>query len=362
MKTNTPEPSNLASGLQPFVDAGTLAGAVLLAASNKKVLALETLGFADIAARAPMTPDTLFWVASMTKPMTATALMMLVDEGRVNVGDPVEKYLPEFKGQMMIVEQDAEHLLLRPPSHPITVHEILSHTSGLPFQSRLERPTLDLLPLKVAAGSYAMEPLRFDPGSKYEYANAGTNTAGRIIEVISGMAYDDFLRERLFAPLGMNDTSFVPNPAQLARLAKSYKPTPDNTGLAETTVTQLLYPLSNPARQPMPAGGLFSTATDLASFCRMLLNGGELDGKRYISKASLKRMTSKQTGPHIEKSYGYGWDTADGNFGHGGAFATQMRINPGRGLITIFLVQHCGFPGDAGKSHEIFVQAATERF
>src|SRR5205823_14015705 len=128
--------------LQPYVTAGTLAGAVTLVASKDKLLDLEALGFADIVAKKPMQTDDLFWIASQSKPITATALMILVDEGKVNVSDPVEKYLPEFKEQMLAVERDAEHELLRKPSHPITVREILSHTSGLPFSSPLERPTL----------------------------------------------------------------------------------------------------------------------------------------------------------------------------------------------------------------------------
>ena len=144
--------------------------------------------------------------------MTATALMMLVDEGKVNVDDPVEKYLPEFKGQWVKAEQDADHVLLKRPAHPITVKNVLSHTSGLPFSSPLEEPTLDLLPLAARVRSYAMLPLEFEPDSKYAYSNAGINTAGRIIEVVSGMPYEQFMEQRLFQPLGMKDTTFWPSP------------------------------------------------------------------------------------------------------------------------------------------------------
>jgi CubicO group peptidase (beta-lactamase class C family) len=197
--------------------------------------------------------------------MTAAALMMLVDEGRVNLGDPVEKYLPEFKGQILAVEHDADHVLLRKPVHPITVREILSHTSGLPFSSPMEQPTLDGLPLRDAVRSYAIVPLQFTPGTRYQYSNAGINTAGRIIEVVSGMSYEQFMKERLFKPLGMKDTTFWPSAQQVKRLAKSYKPAQGKTGLEETLVTQLRYPLSDRVhRFPMPAGGLFSTASDTA--------------------------------------------------------------------------------------------------
>ncbi len=242
-------------------------------ASKDKVLDLEAIGYADIAAKRPMRTDSLFWIASMTKPMTATALMMLVDEGKVKVDDPVEKYLPEFKGQMVVAEQDQDHVLLRNPSHPITVKEVLSHTSGLPFMSRVEGK-IERFPLREAAIVYALTPLNSEPGSKYLYSNAGINIAGRIIEVVSGMPYEEFMEKRLFGPLGMKDTTFWPSEEQLQRLAKSYKPNADKTGLEETPITSLTYPLVDRKRNPCPAGGLFSTATDLSTFCRMILNGG----------------------------------------------------------------------------------------
>ena len=163
-----------------------------------------------------------------------------------------------------------------------------------------------------------MTPLQFPPDSKYSYANAGLNTAGRIIEVVSGMPYEEFLAKRLFEPLGMKDTTFWPNEEQLTRLAKSYKPNADKTDLEETTVTQLRYPLNDRTRQPMPAGGLFSTAADVAKFCQMILNGGELDGRRYLSEAAVKQMTSKQTPEALKEGYGFGWST------NGAAFATGV--------------------------------------
>ena len=301
-----------------------------LVASKDKVLSLEAVGYADIAAKKPMRTDGLFWIASMSKPITATALMMLVDEGKVNVDDPVEKYLPEFKGQRLAVEQDRHHVLLKQPRHPITVRNVLSHTSGLPFKSPMEQPTLDLLPLADAVRTYAMSPLQFEPDSKYQYSNAGINTAGRIIEVVSGTPYEEFLTKRLFAPLGMKDTNFRPNQAQLQRLAKSYKPNAGKTGLEETTITQLKYPLDDRTRQPMPAGGLFSTASDLSLFCRMILGGGMFGGRRYLSEKSVQQMTSTQTGS-LPVSYGFGWSTdrkPGGPFGHGGAYSTNMQIDP----------------------------------
>jgi CubicO group peptidase (beta-lactamase class C family) len=344
------------------VDRHELAGAVTLVADQDKVLSLDAVGYADVAAGKPLKTDALFWIASQSKSITATAFMMLVDEGKVKLDDPVEQYLPEFKDQWLAVEQDKDHVLLRKPAHPITVRNLLSHTSGMPFMSVLERPTLDLLPLRVAVGSYAMTPLQSEPGTKYQYSNAGINTAGRIIEVVSGMPYEDFLQKRLFDPLGMKDTTFWPSEEQLQRLAKSYRPNAAKTDLEETTIGQLKYPLSDRQRQPMPAGGLFSTAGDLGRFCRMVLNGGVLDGKRYLSEAAMAAMTSKQTGDAIKDTYGLGWSTGGGTFGHGGAYATNMTIDPKRGLVMVFLVQHAGFPGKGGESGGAFRKAAEEQF
>ena len=353
------DPPSVVAALQPFVDRQELAGAVTLVATKDKVLDLSAVGYADVAAKKPMTTDALFWVASQSKPITGTALMMLVDEGKVNVDDPVEKYLPEFRGQWLAADQSNDHLFLKKPKHPITVRNILTHTSGLLFRSPMEEPTLDLLPLRVAVRSYAMTPLQFEPDSKYQYSNAGINTAGRLIEVVSGMPYEEFLDKRLFDPLGMKDTTFWPSDEQLARLAKSYKPNADKTKLEETTVTQLRYPLNDRAyRYPMPAGGLFSTASDVARFCQMILNGGVFEGKRYLSEAAVRQMTSKQTGA-LPDSYGFGWGGVGNSFGHGGAYATNMNIDAQRGLITVFLVQHAGFPGEGGKAHGAFLQAAN---
>jgi CubicO group peptidase (beta-lactamase class C family) len=354
--------NGIAAALKPFVDRHALAGAVTLVADKDRVLSLEAVGWADVAARKPLRTDAVFWIASQSKPITAAALMILIDEGKVRLDDPVSKYLPEFKDQWLIVEQDKDHLLLRKPKHPITVRHVLSHTSGLPFMSQMERPTLDGLSLRDAVRSYAMTPLQSEPGTRFQYSNAGINTAGRIIEVVSGMSYQEFLDKRLFEPLGMKDTTFWPNEEQLKRLAKSYRPGPEKTDLVETTIGQLRYPLDDRKRQPMPAGGLFSTAADVGTFCRMVLNGGVLNGKRYLSAGAVKQMTSKQTGAEVKAGYGLGWSTGGDSFGHGGAFATNMTIDRKRGLITVFMVQHAGFPGDGSKSLGAFQKAAEKLF
>ncbi len=213
---SSPPVGRLAAALQPFVDNHLLAGAVVMVATTDKLLDVEAVGYADLAARKPMRTDCLFWIASQSKPIAAAAVMMLVDESPVNgyrlkLDDPVEKYLPEFAGQMVAAERDKEHVLLRKPHRPISVRDVLSHTSGLPFSTPIEKPTLDLFPLACRVRSYAMTPLDFEPGSKNQYSNAGVNTAARIVEVVGKLPYERFLDERLFKPLGMKDTTFPPD-------------------------------------------------------------------------------------------------------------------------------------------------------
>ena len=356
-------PASSAELLQPFVDKHELAGAVALVADKDKVVSVETVGFADIEAGKPMKADSVFWIASQSKGITDAAVMMLVDEGKISLDDPVEKYLPEFRGQMVVAGKDGDKVKLKKPSHPITIREVLSHVSGLPFRSDIEQPTLDALPLADAVKSYATTPLQTEPGTHYQYSNAGINTSARVIEVVTGQKYEDFMDERLFNPLGMKDTTFWPNEDQIARLAWSYRPNATKDGLVEFPFGQLLYPLNDRSKRfPMPAGGLFSTASDTALFCQMLLNGGELNGKRYLSEAAFKELTTRQTPASIPNSYGLGLAVGADWFGHGGAHATNMEIRPAQGIVMIWMVQHGGFPGEGGKAQSVFKNWAMQRF
>lgn len=265
--------------LQPYVDRHALAGAVTVTVSKDKLLDVSTAGYADIAAKTPMPANAMFWIASQSKPTTATAVMMLVDEGKIRVEDAVETCLPEFRGQMMVAEKDDAHALLKKPSRPISIADVLSHTSGLPFRSPVEEPTLDALPLATAVKSYAMLPLQWEPGSKYEYSNAGINTAARVVEVVADMPYEKFMQERIFDPLGMKDTTFWANAEQVGRLATLYKPNGEkNRSRSHDSWPALLSSLGSRVSLSHARRGLFSTASDVSKFCQMILNGGELGG------------------------------------------------------------------------------------
>ena len=369
-----------APALQQFVDEHTIAGAVTLVVGKEGVKSLESVGLRDLSAKDPMPKDAMFWIASMTKPMTSMALMMLVEEGKLSIEDPVEKHLPEFKGQMLVADKTADHTVLKKPSRPITIKDLLTHTSGLIGKSPLEASALDKLTLREAVLTYALSPLTFEPGSKWSYCNPGINTLGRLVEVASGKPFEVFMRERLFTPLGMKDSTFWPNNEQLSRLATSYKPKADNTGLEATTVTYLSPVLGDHKRMPMPAGGLFSCARDLARIYQMVLNEGTLEGHRYLKAETLKLMTTNQLGDLPKVSFAEGMNMglgfhivktpqgvteslSPGSFGHGGAYGTQAWIDPSRGLAIVLLIQRAGLPNsDQSEMRRVLQKTAIERF
>ena len=362
-QTDVKVKSSASQKLQALVDREELAGAVYLVADKNGTLALESVGYADRENKILMKKDTLFWIASQTKTMTAVAFMILVDEGKVSLDDPVEKYLPEFKKQMVVAEKKNGTVVLKKPARPFTVREVLCHVSGLPFRSDVELPTLDGLNLETKIRSYAMTPLHSEPGQKYAYSNAGISVAARIIEVVSGMKYEDFMQKRLLDPLGMKDTTLWPTVEQENMIAKTYSPGKDKKGLKPINIEFLIYPLSDVhKRYPMPGGGYFSTAEDVSKFCRMLLNGGELNGKRVISEKSVKELSRKQTPDNIKNSYGLGTSVGADWFGHGGACSTNMTVRPKDGIVLIWMVQHRGFPGEGKTAQGIFNKWAIEKF
>lgn len=362
----------IAAALQAFVDDGTVAGAVGLVADRGGIRWHGAVGRSDIATGRAMSPEDIFWIASMTKPMTGAAVAMLEEEGKLSASDPVEKYLPEFRGMWVIASQTKEEMALRRPSRPITIRDLLTHSSGL---NDLEPPRHDCS-LAELAMAYSQKPLLFEPGSQWKYCNAGINTLGRIAEVVSGKPYAEFMRERLFVPLGMRDTTFWPSGEQLARLAKSYKKK-EGGGLEETGIRHLKGDMSDRTRTAFPMGGLFSTAHDVSRFYRMLLNGGELDGRRVLKAETVARMTSTQsgvlkTGFVDGMSYGYACGVvrepqgvtgvlSAGTFGHGGAHGTQSWADPNKGVAYILMIQRAGLPNaDGSDIRRAFQEAAAQ--
>jgi CubicO group peptidase (beta-lactamase class C family) len=328
---------------------------VAVAASRDKILSITPVGYEDLAAQKPMEANSLFWIASITKPVTAVAVMMLVEQDKIGLDDPVSKYLPEFQNMMVAPPPGSTQPV--PAQSPLLVRQLLDHTSGLGFSTGIEKPALDDLPLAQAVQSYAKAQLRFQPGTAEFYSNEGFNTAGRLIEIVSGEPYEKFLDERIFQPLGMTDATFWPSDEQLTRLAKTYAPVTMNglATLVEKPFThQLTYPLNNRQnRYPFPAGGLFATAPDIARFGQMLARGGTFDGKYYLSPATIAEMSQDQTGA-LARRVGLGFeDIAPGRYGKSGASNTHLTIYPGPGLVAVFCPQQNGpLPGSMRADFE----------
>jgi CubicO group peptidase (beta-lactamase class C family) len=340
--------------LQPFVDKGILAGAVMLTADRNRICHLEAVGYADLERKRVMRTDDLFWIASITKTITGAAFLMLVDEGKVSLDDPVERFIPAFSS-VRVRKADCS---LVPPVHPITVREILSHTSGMGFLNKTDAQIIDSVPLRTSIEHNLLEPLQHEPGETYLYSNQGIDTAGLIMEIVSGLPYETFLQERLFTPLGMVDTTFRPTAAQLERLAVSYRVKDDKTGLEAVPIRYLTYPLDGKERYPAPGGGLFSTARDVGRFGQMLLNEGTFEGRTYLSKEAMKTFRTKQTPPSVPTQYSLGVNVApEGDYlGHGGAYKTDLRVRGDE--VRVFLVQQASgwAEGDPGLT---FQQAAA---
>lgn len=348
----------IAPRLQQFVDAGTISGAVTVIGSSRGIARIDAVGSRSLTPPTPMTRDTVFRIASMTKPMVAAGIFILVDESKLKVSDPVEKYLPEFRGQMIVEKRSKDRLVLRQPTRPITLHDLLTHTSGLPFYP----PGLSDLYVKrghtlaEATLAVSQRPLDFEPGSRWAYCNSGIDTLGRIIEVVSGQPFETFMTQRIFAPLGMKDTCFIPTEEQKKRLATIY----DTKSGKLVEARNLILGPPEKSRHPIPAGGLYSSGTDVARFYQMMLQGGSFEGKKILSKDAVKTLTTVQTGElktgfSAGMGFGYGFAVvrkpegvtsmlSEGSFGHGGAFGTQSWADPKKDLFVILLIQRTGLP------------------
>src|SRR3984957_17340528 len=207
---NPPSSPEVTAALQPYLDSYKLAGLIgIIADKTGKVYYKNLLGYADVEARKPISEDNVFWVASMSKMFVGASIMMLVDEGKVSLDDPVTNYIPQLARWMVIAEKDQDHVLLKPLVRPGTIRNGPSHTSGLTGMSELQQATgADSTPIKDRALSSVTGPLQWQPGDKYQYGNQGMNIPAHVVEIVSGMPYEKFLQTHFFDPLGMTETTF----------------------------------------------------------------------------------------------------------------------------------------------------------
>lgn len=379
-----PDPDKLKAipaAMQKFVETGDLSGAVTVVGRRDGVVAFDAVGLRDLATQAPMAKDTLFRIASMTKPVTAIGIMILADEGKLSPDDDVAKYLPEFTGQTLGEARakgapgDAT-VALKKPARPVKLRDLLTHTSGVanypPGVSDVY--TKRNRTLAETALATALQPLTFEPGTRWSYSNPGIDTLGRVIEVVSGETYEKFIQTRVFDPLGMKDTTFYPTKDQTGRLARTYSK--DKDGKLVSSGNALIGLPANP-KHPIPAGGLVSCGADLALLYQMMLNKGQLNGKRVLSERAVAEMTKVQTGDMANVGFvpgggfGYGWAVvhepkgvtamlSPGTYGHGGAFGTQGWIDPAQDLFVVLLIQRTGLPNaDASPMREKLQELAV---
>ena len=366
--------------VQRHIDAGSLSGAVTLVARHGKIAYLEAHGLLDVESKRAMPKDGVFRLASMSKPITAVAVMMMVEEGKVRLNDPVSRFIPEFKSMKVAVARPNARGGGAAPAGPggpgrggpppevdlvsstreITIRDLLTHGSGLlsgglgnatAGQAAVREPNDTLATYIPKLGTVALD---FQPGTLWRYSGlAGFDVLSRVVEIASGKSFDQFLRERLFDPLGMKDTGFALTPAIQPRLVTLYRRgqnglerVPDQSGLSSSTYFS-------------GAGGLVSTAEDYAQFGTMLVNGGELNGKRYLSPRTIELMTANHTGDMAggqmgmsPKGIGFGLGVqvvedpvaadrrvSKGAWGWAGAYGTNVHIEPAADMVQIILMQ-----------------------
>jgi CubicO group peptidase (beta-lactamase class C family) len=314
------------------VATGKLPGAVILVQQHGRPLYLKSFGVRDVKTGVAMTPDTIFALHSMTKPITCLAAMMLIDAGKLALSDPISKYIPAFADVKVGVETvaaDGSHVLkMVPPVRPVTIMDLLRHTSGITYGyigGELIREAYRAANIfeghfdnKEFAERIARLPLARQPGTLWRYGHS-TDVVGRVIEIVSGQPLYQFEKQRIFDPLGMTSTKYVlDTPEERARMAE---PLPSDTILLDAERERRAHP-----EWQSGGGGLVSTITDYARFAQMLLNGGELDGKRYLSPAAFKDMTSDHIGPGSGVGRDYFYFPGDG-FGYG--YGIAVRTEPG---------------------------------
>jgi CubicO group peptidase (beta-lactamase class C family) len=360
--------------MKAYADRGQLSGIVTLVMHQGEIAHLNATGLQTIEDKKPMAPDSIFQVMSMTKPVTGVAIMMLAEEGKFSLQDPVEMHLPEFKGQMVKASDGS----LQKPPRLVTIRDLMSHTSGMPGMPPASTPDLYQkmnLTLEEAVRVFAQQPLEFNPGTRWMYSNPGIATLGRLVEVHSGMPFERFLDERIFKPLGMKDSHIFLPAEKHGRLALVYRVgaggklerAPGNSYGGDAGSFR------KGAKFSAPEYGLYTTAADLGRFYQMMLNGGVLKGQRLLSKASVDTMSALHTGAlkaghNPGTGFGLTWEVVKepggmltmrsiGSYGHGGAYGTHGWIDPAKNLVGVFLIQSAG-GGAGGEARDAFMTMA----
>jgi len=359
------------AGLQRYVDEGKHSGLVWLLARNARVVDFGAYGRRDIEADLPMEKDTIVRIYSMSKIITTVAVMILYEEGRFELDDPIGNYLPELAHMKVLVGGTAEKPLLADAKTPITIEHLLTHSSGLTYDwgdsavAKLNHDSKiwDSASLEEFVHRLSAVPLAHEPGERFTYG-VSTDVLGALVEKLSGWSLPAFVEERICSPLGMRDTGFGVPEAKRARLAKVYELGPDHRLHAETKITGEV--VTTP-KLASGGGGMYSTAGDYARFLQMLLNGGQLDGVHLLSRKTVELMTANHLAHPEKPSDGFGLGGAVrldlgsgrrlgsvGEFGWNGMATTYARIDPKEKMVLILLAQHLPY-----NEHGIFERFNT---
>lgn len=331
------EDSAVKKAIQPFIDSGAMPGVVSILSSDGR-LQIDCMGWANVEKQVPISENSFFWIASMTKGITAAAFVMLVDEGKVSLEDPVEKYLPEFRNVRAGVKNEDGSVTLRAPKSKMTLRQVLSHTAGFTFITpQMQQFGIDVFSMRHLASTAVNVPLLCEPGTEFHYSNVGIDVAAAVMEVVTGKSLEENLQERIFDPLGMTETTFHPTPEQLSRLVSCYAIQTGKCVPAQTPFLQT--PYDAPSRCAEAGGGLFSTPLDVMKFYRMLASRGVFDGKRILSENAFEIFTKKQTPDSVSEPYALGMWIRDSWLGHGGALGTDAKANFLTNQVWLFFVQ-----------------------
>jgi len=356
--------------MQEYIDNNKLAGISVLIHKNGETVYHENFGYANLNEKKPMSDSTIFRVFSMTKPITAVALMTLFDDGKFQLDDKVSKYIPEFKGAMVY---NSETKTLEPQIEEMTIRHLLTHTSGLTYGWD-QKAYVDSLYRATGAGGWdgtigekvkilAALPLKYQPGTRWEYG-LSIDVAGYLVEVLSGIPLDVYMKTKIFDPLKMNDTGFFVPEDKHSRFSGMNSVMSDS--LIEAT-GEMSEAFKKPVTLFSGGGGLVSTLNDYLTFCKMLLNNGELDGVRIITETASKMIMTNQLPDGIKytENKGYGLagevNSESGVYGWAGAASTKFWIDPGNKMIVIFGTQL--MPADFKYADEFYkiVNSAVEQ-
>ena len=375
--------SRLGSEMKTLVERGAVPGVVTMVARNGKVVHFEAAGKRELEGGAPMKKDTLFRIYSMTKPITGVAMMLLLEQGKWQLNDPVSKHIPEFADLKVAKVDPASGAVTQvEPDHPMTMRELMSHTGGLSYgvfggtavdRMYMEKSVYDdKQPLQVMIDKMAQVPLLFQPGERWHYS-LSVDVQGYIVEKLSGQSLPEFMQQHIFGPLKMVDTAFYVPAEKLDRFAEFYLREQDGKVVKHSAADY-----TKPPVLPSGGGGLVSTASDYMRFCQMLLNGGTLDGQRVLSPLSVKLMRTNMlpaSAPTMGPGTGFGLDFAvvedpaaaggyvgQGTYFWGGYAGTWFWIDPVYQLIVIGMIQQRGegMPDFRALSRSLTYQAITE--